>query len=233
MINAERSMVSRAEIQAALTEIDRALASSAYSSALRARKRGTADLLRDRLTEGDLRTGDQIQLSVLGVPSLSGTYDVTPTRSIVVAGGLEIPVRGVLRSEIQAYLTTKLTAYVKNPFVTAKPLVRLSIFGSVGKPGFVNAPADLLLSKVITDYAGGPDNKAQFSKSQIRRNGRVVVDGAEFQDAIYKARTLDQLNVQAGDEINVATKPASALILRILGAVSGLGGLAYLIFRVF
>jgi hypothetical protein len=60
----------------------------------------------------------------------------------------------------------------------------------------------------------------------------VVVDGPEFQDAIFKARTLDQLNVQAGDEIFVAAKPATALIMRILGIASGLGTLIYLAVRV-
>ena len=232
VVNAQRSMVTRAEIQAALDEIQKGLASTGYSSALRASKQQTAEVLRARLTEGDIQPGDQIKIAVLGETSLSNTYDVTPARTIVLPGNLEIPLRGVLRSEIQQFLADKIKVYVKDPVVTATPYVRLQIFGAVGKPGFVNAPADLLLSGVITQFAGGPDNNAVLKKSEIRRNGRVVITGPEFQDAIYKARTLDQLNVQAGDEIFVATRPATGLILRILGVVSGLGGILYLVFRV-
>lgn len=225
-------MVTRAQIQAALDELQNGLASTAYSSTLRTAKERTAEVLRDRLTEGDIRPGDQIKIVVLGEASLSNTYSVTPARTIILPGGMEIPVEGVLRSELQQYLATKLKAYVNDPTVTAMPYVRMQIFGAVGKPGFFYAPAGMLLSQVIQDDGGGPQNDAQFKKSQIRRNGRVVIDGAEFQDAIYQGRSLDQLNVQAGDDIVIAAKPASGLILRILGVVSGLGGLIYLAYRV-
>lgn len=229
--NAQRSMVTRAEIQAALDEIQKGLASTAYSPALRASKQRTADVLRDRLVEGDIRPGDQIKISVLGEASLSTTYDVTPERTIVLPGGTEVPVKGILRSEIQNYLITQLNAYVKDPTVTAMPYVRLQIFGAINKPGFFYAPAGMLLSRVIQEDGGGPQNDARFKKSEIRRNGRVVLDGAEFQDAIYRGRTLDQLNVQAGDEIVVAAKPSSGLFWRIIGGLTTLAGLVYIATR--
>ncbi|MGH7522800.1 MAG: polysaccharide biosynthesis/export family protein [Gemmatimonadales bacterium] len=231
--NAQRSMVTRVEIQAALDEIEKGLASSAYSPALRGAKQQTAAVLRDRLTEGDIRAGDKIRLSVLGEPSLSDTFDVTPARTIMLPGGAEIPLRGVLRSEVKQYLTTKLTAFVKDPTVDAMSYVRLQIFGAVGKPGFFYAPANMLLSEVIQNDGGGPLNNAQFKKSQIKRNGHVVLDGSEFQDAIFRGRSLDQLNVQAGDEIVVAAKPSKALPLEIVAALSTLGGLVYLGIRIF
>jgi protein involved in polysaccharide export with SLBB domain len=232
VVNAQRSMVTRKEIQAALDEIEKGLNSSAYSSALRSSKAQTAEVLRRRLTDGDMQPGDQIKLTVLGEAGLSDTFEVTPARTIVLPGNLEIRLNGILRSEVQQYLATQLKVYVHDPVVTATPYVRLQIFGAVGKPGFVNAPANQLLTQVITDFAGGPQNNAVLKKSQIRRNGRVVISGPEFQDAIFKARTLDQLNVQAGDEIFVATRPTSALIMRILAGVSGLGGLIYLAVRI-
>lgn len=234
IVNAERSMVSRADIQAALDDIQKNLASTAYSPTLRASKERTAELLRDRLTEGDIRPGDQIKITVLGEPSLSNVYAVSPNRTILLPGGAEISVKGVLRSEIQAYLTTQMKAYVKDPTVTAMPYVRLQIFGAVTHPGFISEPAGMLLSAVIQDPAGGggPTNDARFKKSQIRRNGVVVIDGPEFQDAIYQGRTLDQLNVQAGDEIVVDAKPANAWIWRALGGLGAVGGLVYLAIRV-
>jgi hypothetical protein len=84
VVNAQRSMVTRAEIQAALDEIQSGLASTGYSRALREAKAKTAELLRDRLTEGDIRPGDQIKISVLGESSLSTTYDVSPARTILL-----------------------------------------------------------------------------------------------------------------------------------------------------
>jgi polysaccharide export outer membrane protein len=228
LATADRAMVTRAQIQAALVQLEGVENAKGYSAALRGRKRAEADLLRERLAEGDLRTGDQIKVNVFGQASLSQTYDITPARTIVLPAGSEISMRGVLRSELPAFLTEKFKAYVRQPVVTAVAKVRLSVFGAVGKPGFQTTPADALLSQAISD-AGGPMNNADFKHSKIKRNGRVVIDGAEFQDAIYRARTLDQLNVQAGDEIVVAAKPASGFILRALGVLTGIGGLIYLV----
>ncbi|MES2124529.1 MAG: polysaccharide biosynthesis/export family protein [Gemmatimonadota bacterium] len=230
--NAQRSMVTRAELTAALQEIDAQLASNAYSAAIRDARRAQAEAIRERLADGDLRTGDLVRIDLVGdAAGLTGTYAVTPTRVIVLPGGAEIPMRGVLRSEIQAYLTEQLKKYVRDPIVKATTSIRLSIFGAIAKPGLYPAPADLLLGDAIMQIAGGPSNNARFEKSQIKRGDKVIVDGPEFQDAIRTGRTLDQLNLQAGDEIIVAAKPSSSAILRILGAAGSVASLVYLFTR--
>jgi protein involved in polysaccharide export with SLBB domain len=233
-VEARRSMVTRDELKAGLVEIQRGLTSTVYSQSLRSAKQAEAKAIEDRLTEGDLRSGDEIKVEVIGISGLSATYTVTPARTIVLPGNFEIPVRGVLRSEIQQYLTRMLkeSNYVVDPNIHAEASVRISIFGGVGHPGFVNVPANKLLSAVLQTEGGGVNNNFKDDKSQIKRNGVVVIDGPEFKDALYKGKTLDQLNVQAGDEINVAVKPASGLFWRVVGAVSGLGGLVWLIIQV-
>jgi hypothetical protein len=228
-VGAHRAMVTREELQAALDEIQRGLASTAYSASLKAAKQAEADVIRNRLEEGDFRAGDEIKVTVLLEPGLSAVYTVTSSRTIVLPGNTEISVRKVLRSEIQAYLTTELKRVVNDPSVTAESSVRISIFGGVGHPGFYNAPANMLLSSVIQTIGGGPANNYQPKKSQIIRNGIVVVDGPEFSDALFKGRTLDQLNIQAGDVIQVAIKPASALFWRIVGGLTAVSGVIYLL----
>ncbi len=226
---ARRSMVTRAELQAALEEIQRGLASSGYSQSLRSAKQAEATAIKDRLEMGDLRSGDEIKVDVLAEPGLSATYTVTPVRTIVLPGSHEVDMRGVLRSEVQAFLTTQFKKLVIDPYVTASASVRISIFGGVGKPGFYNVPANKLLSLVLQQEGGGVANNFKDDKSKIVRNGVVVVDGPEFKEALYKGRTVDQLNIQAGDEIQVAVKPATGLFLRIVGAVSGVASIVWLI----
>lgn len=236
IVEAKRSMVTRAELQAAVNEIDRGLTSTGYSKTLRAVKQVEADAIRERLSPdgGDLRNGDEIDVKILQESGLSAVYTVTPARTIVLPGNFEIAMRGVLRSEIQKYLTDQLKKanYLVDPNVTATASVRVSVFGGVGKPGFYNVPANLLLSYVLQEKAGGVVNNIQAKKSQILRNGVVVIDGEEFNDALYKGRTLDQLNIQAGDEIRVAIKPSSGLFLRIVGVASGLTGIIYLLIQI-
>jgi protein involved in polysaccharide export with SLBB domain len=225
----QRSMVTRAELQAALDEIQRGLSSTAYSQSLRSAKEAEAAVIKDRLVEGDLRSGDEIKVDILQEPGLTAIYTVTPARTIVLPGNFEIPLRGVLRSEIQAYLTTQLKKYVSEPSVTATASVRVSIFGGVGHPGFYNVPANMLLSAVLQVTGGGPANNFEPKKSRIIRDNKVIIEGREFNDALYRGLTLDQLNVQAGDVIDVAVKPPSGLFFRILGAASAMAGVIYLI----
>ncbi|MEO5800626.1 MAG: polysaccharide biosynthesis/export family protein [Gemmatimonadales bacterium] len=234
VVNAQRSMVTRAELTSALDVIDKQLASSGYSSALRDAKRAEGDAIRDRLAEGDLHVGDLVNIDLVGdVAGLKGTYAVTPNRTISLPGGAEIPVRGVLRSEMQGYITEQLKKFVREPVVKVTTSIRISMFGAIGKPGLYSAPADLLLGDALMTPGGGPANNARFDKSQIKRGEKVVVDGPEFQAAIRQGKTLDQLNLQAGDEIIVAAKPAGGTVLRIVGAVGSLGSLIYLGTQIF
>lgn len=233
VVNADRAMVSRADLQAALTEIEGFLASGGYSGPLRTAKKAQADAIRERLADGDLRVGDMIRLDVAEATSFSNYYMVSPTRTILLPGATEISVAGILRSELQDHLTTQIKKLVRDPTVRVVPSIRLSIFGAVGKPGFVTAPATTLLSDVIQQLAGGPANNVRWEKSQIMRRDKIVIDGAEFREAVNTATTIDQLNLQAGDVINVAAKPAGGTLVRIMGAVSGLAGLVYIGVQIF
>jgi protein involved in polysaccharide export with SLBB domain len=228
VINADRAMVSRADLQTALQELDAFLASSGYSQTIRAVKQAQAEAIRERLTEGDLRVGDLIRIDVAEVSSFSNVYMVSPTRTISLPGPTEISVAGILRSELEAHLTTQLKKLVRDPTVRVVPTIRISIFGAIGKPGFITPPATMLLSDVIQQLGGGPGNNVRWEKSQILRGERIVLDGPEFRDAVNTATTIDQLNLQAGDVIQVAAKPSGGLFFRVIGALSAVSGLVWL-----
>jgi hypothetical protein len=78
---------------------------------------------------------------------------------------------------------------------------------------------------------GGPARNQQLEKSEIRRGDRVIVDRATFTEALRGAYSLDQLNLQAGDEIRVGQKRSGRL--PIIAAVSSALSLAWLFMRVF
>ncbi len=233
LANAQRATVTRAELQATLDTLNRLLQSPGYSEALRSAKQSEADAIRERLTDGDLHTGDVIALQVTGDSELNGAYPVTTRRTIVIPGGAEISVKGVLRSELQDYLTEQLKRYIHNPIVQVASGIRVWMHGAIGTPGFYNVSATALLSDAIQQQGGRPSNDARLEKSQIRRAGKVVVDGPEFSAAIRNGSTLDELNVEAGDEIYVASKPAGGTFFRILGGVSAVASLVWIGTRVF
>ncbi len=112
----------------------------------------------------------------------------------------DIPLEGVLRSEVEAHITRALSAFLRDPRVDAQGLMRVSVQGAVGAPGFYVVPADMLLSEALM-VAGGPAQNAELDDLRIERGMDVLLEGEELQEALRGGLSLDQLNMQAGDQV--------------------------------
>jgi protein involved in polysaccharide export with SLBB domain len=177
--------------------------------------------VKERLEKGDLQPGDRIALRVVGEQTLTDTFTVTPERTIELPSLAPVPVSGVLRSELRTHLTKQLSRYIRNPDLQAAALVRVSLVGAVGRPGFYNLPADVLATDAIM-AAGGPTGNADVSRTTIRRSGFDIMSEAQVASAVETGVSLDQLNVQSGDEIVVGTKSQGiAGVLKTMGMISG------------
>jgi len=227
-----RAQATRAELEATLAGIEKVIASPGYSGRLRDGRRREADLIRDRLVEGDLQVGDQIELQVLGEEQFSGKYLVGAGRVLSLPAMPDISLRGVLRSEAQDYLTTHLARQVRDPRVLVLTNIRLTITGAVGNPGFYQVPADIMATDAIMVAAGGFAGTGDPNRTSIRRQGREIWSREAFQQAMIQGMTLDQLNLRAGDEITVGARPTAPLQTILLG-VGALSSVAYLVIRLF
>ncbi len=207
-----RAQATRAELQASLSEAEAISKGSGQPAADREQKRAEAALIRQRLQEGDLQVGDQVILSVQGESTLTGTFTVDGGRNLAFPNLPPIPVQGVLRAELKDHLTEQLKRFLRQPVVKVTSTIRLSLLGSVGKPGFYQVPADMLLSDAIMQ-AGGPP--AETDKSVVRRGTTEIVSTDAFQTALTSGRTLDQLNLRAGDEIFLEAKQPKDLFRTI------------------
>lgn len=196
--------VTRADLEELLARYESVLDSPGYSEALKEDAAESAELIRARLEEGDFRVGDRVVVRLEG--SRAGVIPDTllveegPTLDIPNMG--EVSLRGVLRSELQEYLTRELGRFVRDPTLTAQSLIRLSVQGSVGTPGFYMFPSEMLLSDVLM-VAGGPSQQADMEDLSVRRGNRTLMDPTEVQNALDEGRSLDQLGLRAGDEITV------------------------------
>ena len=236
LASSQRSLVTRAELTTTLDSIDRILKAGGYSSAFRDSKRAEADAIRQRLVDGDLHTGDPVLITVIDDESLSKAYVVSPTRTLLLAGTIEIPVKGILRSELERYITTQLKTYLRgDPNVRVTTSMRIQLTGAVARVGFFNVAAGMPLTEVLMNPSagGGVSNSSRFEKSTILRGEKVIVDAKAFKAALATAKTLDELNLQAGDEIKVAAKSGSSVLTKVLGATTALGGLIYLGVQIF
>lgn len=175
----------------------------------------------------EFHVGDRIALTVEGPQAIAGD-------TLVVREGLvlnlptfgDIPLAGVKRSNIQSYLTKQISKYIKDPVVHATPLVRVSILGEVGRPGFYTVPSDMLLSDIVM-RAGGPTGNADLGKTVVKRDGKQLLSKEQAQTALANGETLDQLRIAPGDEIVVGQKSTFGFgsILQVLGVAISLAGL--------
>jgi len=173
----------------------------AQASALGAQHRTSeAWLLRSRLEKGDFREGDRIVL-LLDANPRPDTLQVRVGNVLQFPGMSDLPLDGVLRSELQATLRHHLAKYLRNPDVRVTPLISLAILGSVAAPGYYYTTADVVLRDAIM-RAGGPRG-GNLEKITIRRGGQVLWKSEDVRVALQDGLSLDRLHLRAGDEIVV------------------------------
>jgi len=178
-----------------------------------------AAVIETRLRDGDFQEGDRIILSidiprVLSPDNTSflplGGIDTAVVRAGKVLQFVKVPripdlsLNGVLRSELADTVTAHLSKYVRNPTVRATPLLRLAVMGAVGKPGWYLTPSDAVLSDVIMQ--AGVVEKSNLSSTVVRREGATIWSSDKVRTALADGRSLDRLNLRAGDEIVVDSK---------------------------
>jgi protein involved in polysaccharide export with SLBB domain len=225
------SEASREQLQALAISTERE-ASTASDAAVRQQRQMQAATIRARLRDGDFDVGDRILLSVRGDSVSSDTVTVRGGRMIRLANMPDISLQGVLRSELQDYLTTQLARYIKRPEVQTTSLVRVAVLGAVNKPGYYQLPADIAMADAIM-IAGGPSGNADVSRTQLKRGTDVLYSSALLGQEVAKGATLDQLNIRPGDQIQIGEKHKTnwPIIASIVGITAGLISTAVVLTR--
>jgi protein involved in polysaccharide export with SLBB domain len=200
--SAAKVYAARADLEARLAYLDRVLASSAYSDALRRRASDESEAIRNRLGRGDFQVGDRVFLSVEAESVLTDTFTVMegPRLQLPIVGSF--PLSGVLRAELEPHLAGHLGRFLREPRVTARSLVRIAVDGAVARPGFVTVPSQTILADVLA-AAGGASSSAELDRIAVLRNNRPLLSRGEIDAALREGRTIDQLGLQAGDRVMV------------------------------
>jgi len=162
-------------------------------------------LLRNRLQNGDFQEGDRIVLVVQGNPALSDTLTVRAGKVLQLPRMSDLPLQGVLRSELSEKLTAHLAEYLRDPTARVTPLLRVGVLGHVQRPGYYYTSADVLLTDVVM-RAGGPAADADMQHIVIRRGSDVIWSAADTRTALTDGLSLDRLHLRAGDEIDLAAQ---------------------------
>lgn len=208
-----RLEMDRTELTNVLDQLQSILQSTAYSQELRDGVRLESQLVLDRLTDGDFRVGDEVALFIEGESAVWDTLSVEVGPQITLATMGVISLHGVLRSELEGHLTREVGRFIQDPRVRAQGLVRISVEGAVGSPGFYTVPANMLLSDLLM-FAGGP-GAGDIEKLHINRGRNLLWEPEILQEMIVAGRTLDELGLFAGDRIILPEDGASGVLGQI------------------
>jgi protein involved in polysaccharide export with SLBB domain len=179
-----------------------------------------ANVIRERLANGDFLPGDRIQLVVVGDTAFSKTFSVRPDTTIELPNIDPISLHGVLRSELDEYLDQKLRKYLTDPDVQARSLIRLAVVGEVARPGFYDLPPDAAASEVIV-AAGGLSPAGDPQRTVVKRNNETIYNKYQVRQFYIDGASLDEMGLHTGDQFNVGRR-GSTNVLPIIAAVSGI-----------
>jgi len=214
-----RVYLARGELESLMEFYELSAQSPAYSERLRDRARAEGSLVRARLDNGDYQVGDRIVLAVANETALSDTFTVAQGRLLELGELADLPLTGVLRSELEDRVRAHLRQYLRDPSVRALSLIRVSVEGGVARPGFYVIPSQTPLADVVM-AAGGPASDGQIQDLIVQRGELALVSTDEVRAALADGTTLDQLNLRAGDRIVVPRRGTSQSVERLFRIVS-------------
>ena len=200
-----RIQVTRADLETLLKQLEQAESSPTYSQPVRDRAHNEAAMVRARLMDGDFQVGDRILLAVEGEQALSDTFAVRDGRVLRLPTVGDVSLKGVLRSELEPHLQATMAKFLREPVVRARSLIRLSFMGEVGRPGFYVVTTDMVITDALM-VAGGPTPSARLQRLRIERAGTAIWSDDMLQQALAEGRTIDQLNLRAGDVVTLPRK---------------------------
>ena len=219
--------ITRAELETRWQRLrDRALNPN-LSDTQRRHAEAEAALIRARLDQGDFKTGDRIWLEVVGEPELTDTFTVAAGPVLTLPDLGDVPLDGVLRSELQTRLQEHAARFLREPTVRARTLVRVGVLGEVLSPGFYVTTPETPLSNVLM-LAGGPTREAALSAIHVEREGRRVLKSEALLQAMSEGRTLEQMKLGEGDRIMVPRRGEKFSMIEMLRAVAVVAPLIFL-----
>jgi len=195
----------RSELTSLLAATEQKLSAGSLKDDARIRAMSEVSALKTRLTRGDFLVGDRFIVTVRRDSEKTDTVAVRDSLNVNFAGLPDISLGGALRSELDERLSTHVARYLRNTTVRTNVLTRVAVLGQVGRPGFYYADPARPVSDLVM-LAGGPGPDANLKELEIRRGTGKLLTSKDSQRAIIEGRTLEQLDVQSGDEVTISVK---------------------------
>jgi len=201
-IRAGAQRATREELAARATDLQRITLSSSAKKEAKAAAQAEFTAINARLTDGDFRSGDRIVVYITQDEVKMDSVSVRDSLKVSLGAFPDFSLHGILRSELDSKMGEFVARYLRNSRVRTIALTRVSVLGAVNRPGFYYAVPDRALSELVT-MAGGPAGESRVEQLEIKRGDALVLSKKQAKAVLAEGRTLEQLDVQSGDEVRV------------------------------
>jgi polysaccharide export outer membrane protein len=153
--------------------------------------------------------------------NLSADYPINPEGFIIMPLVGEVRVKGLTIFELMQSLEERYAAYLMNPYIYVRPLVRITMQGAFNQPGAYRIDPQSSLWDLVAQ-AGGPTARCDLKRISVERGGKVVI--RDLLSSFEKGYSLEEIGIESGDQIRA---PARFLInlpffMNIIGSVGTL-----------
>jgi len=134
---------------------------------------------------------------------ISGDYTIKPDGNIIMPLIGEVRIKGLTVYELEQLLVEKYTPHLNNPYVSVRPLIRLTLQGAFIRPGAYRVDPSSSLWDVVA-LAGGPRTNCDLEGMRVERSGRVAIK--KLLESFEEGVSLEEVGIESGDQIVAPSK---------------------------
>jgi len=138
-----------------------------------------------------LGPGDSLQVELLDIPELSGTYTIGPDGTLYLPRLRALYVEGLTVEELRYFLTQQFKAYVRNPDIYVRPVgyrpVRIYVGGEVRRPGYYTLSGVQAIGADQVDASSGDKTVDSGSAALGQGNSaaRTSISGGSSSNTLF------------------------------------------------
>ena len=147
-----------------------------------------------------LRPGDVVRLRIFLEPDMSGEFLVDERGAVALPRLGTLPVADWPADSIRPRLTRAFAEYLRDPVVEVTLLRRISVTGSVVKPGLYPVDPSMTVMDALA-LAGGASSEGRRDRVELRRAG------VRSLALLERTSIVADLRLRSGDQLFVPQKP--------------------------
>lgn len=162
--------------------------------------------LPQNLSKNEFYPGDAVRINVIEIGrstervaiNISNDYKINSLGQIMLPLIGNVKVIGHDRISLAKHLVELYSPYLKEPYISTMPLIRVILMGAFNKPGSYWISPESSLWELI-EMAEGPKEDCDLNSLRVERGGRVLLKN--LLEQFERGHSLEDINIKSGDQI--------------------------------